>query len=346
MISKGDFIVIHDLYAQGHSIREIARLMKMDRRTVSKKLKATEYQPASSRNIITPSLLEPYKKYIREFIAKGEQRIPYSVILEDIKELGYVGSRSILQAFLTKEYKHLHASNNIDPVVRFETKPGEQMQVDWTTIRWGKNPIYGFVAVMGYSRHTFVYFTDNMTAETLVQCHEQAFMFFGGVPKTILYDNMKTIVDERDAYGTGKHKFNAPMFDLMKRLGFTIRLCRPYRAKTKGKVERFNSYLKGNFYRPTVIKLNDAGLEVTPQTLNQYIFRWLNKANNRIHDTTKCKPTERFTEEQAYLLPYLSLVKKVKLTKQIVHNNTIPVVTVKHTNLAEYDALLTNGAQA
>jgi transposase len=342
MISKGDFIVIKDLHAEGRSIREIARLMKINRRTVSKKLKESEYQPPTPRNITKHSILEPYKHFIREFIAKSEYRIPYSVILDEIRERGYQGGRSILQDFLTAEYRGLKLlAANEDPVVRFETKPGEQMQVDWTTIRWGRNPIYGFVATMGYSRHTFVYFTDNMAAETLVKCHEQAFMFFCGVPKSILYDNMKTIVDKRDAYGIGKHKFNAPMYDLMNRLGFSIRLCRPYRAKTKGKVERFNGYLKGNFYRPAVIKLYDAGLEVTPQTLNQYISRWLLKANNRIHATTKCKPVDRLAEEQAYLLPYLRLVKKADATQ----SKTIPKVIVQSSNLLEYDRLLSQGVR-
>lgn len=336
MISKGDFIVIHDLYARGNSIREIARLMKLNRRTVRRKLQELEYQPPAKRNIVKPSILEPYKQYIRDFIAKSDKRIPYSVILADIQEMGYLGGRSILQEFLTAEYKQLQQVGRNEAVVRFETAPGEQMQVDWTTIRWGKNPIYGFVAIMGYSRQTFVCFTNNMEAQTLVQCHEQAFLFFGGVPKTILYDNMKTIVDKRDAYGKGKHKFNAPMFDLMKRLGFTIRLCAPYRAQTKGKVERTNSYLKGNFYHPTVIKLRDAGLEITPQTLNQCISSWLIRANNRIHETTKCKPAERFIEEQTYLLPYLAILKD----ERIIYSKTMPLVTVQATNLAEYDQLL------
>jgi transposase len=339
MISKGDFIVIHDLHAKGHSIREIARLLKLSRRTVSNKLKVTGYQAPAKRMVTKPSLLEPYKKYIRDFIAKSNERIPYSVLLEDIKELGYTGGRSILQEFLTLEYQYRKLVKPDDPVVRFETKPGEQMQVDWTTIRWGKFPIYGFVATLGYSRQTFVCFTDNMEASTLVHCHEQAFMYFGGTTKTILYDNMKTVVDERDAYGKNKHKFNAPMFDLMKRIGFQIKLCKPYRAKTKGKVERFNRYLKGNFYRPTVIKLKQAGLEISPRTLNQYIQRWLVYANNRIHDTTKCKPAVRFIEEQTFLLPYLSLDKK----ESVVYTRSIPKLSIQPTNLNEYDQLLRGG---
>ena len=101
MISKGDFIVIQDLHAKGHSVKEIARLMNINRWTVSKKLKESEYQPPASRNITKLSILEPYKQYIREFIAKSEYRIPYSVILDDIRERGYQGGRSILQEFLT-----------------------------------------------------------------------------------------------------------------------------------------------------------------------------------------------------------------------------------------------------
>lgn len=342
MISKSDFIVIHDLHAKGYSIREISRLLKINRRTVSKKLKEQQYQQSSSRIIVKPNLLDAYKPYIREFIAKSEKRIPYSVILDDIRALGYSGGRSILQDFLTTEYKQRKLARDIDPVVRFETEPGEQMQVDWTTIRWGGNPIYGFVATLGYSRASFVYFTDNMEASTLVTCHEQAFLFFGGLTKTILYDNMKTIVDERNKYGKGKHKFNAPMYDLSKRLGFSIRLCRPYRAKTKGKVERFNSYLKSNFYRPLRIKLSDANLEITPQVLNQYIFPWLDKANNRIHATTKCKPTERLREEQVYLLPYVVIAEADK--PLAVMGKSIPIVIVQPTNLTEYDELLITGA--
>ena len=337
MISKGDYIVIHDLYAQGKSIREIARLLKIDRRTVSKKLQEVEYKGASSRTRTKASLLEPYKAYILEFINKSKYRIPYSVILEDIQEFGYKGKRTILQEFLTMEYKKLKISN--DPVVRFETEPGEQMQVDWTTMRWGKSPIYGFVATMGYSRQTFIYFTNNMESSTLVNCHEQAFLFFAGVPKSILYDNMGTIVITRDAYGKGKHRFHPAMYDLSKQLGFKIRLCKPYRAKTKGKVERFNSYLKGNFYRPLLIKLRDANLEVTHQVLNQHIYRWLSKANNRIHSTTKRKPSELFIQEQVSLLPYLTPLPNSEIT----HSKGLPLVVVQRTELSEYDQLLSCG---
>lgn len=340
MISKGDFIVIHELYAKGYSIRKIAKMVKLDRKTVTRKLKESSYPKVIIRKVNKPSILEPYKEHIRNFIRKSNYRIPSSVILEDIRGLGYSGGKSVVQAFLKVEYsKHL---TTIDPVVRFETAPGEQMQIDWTTMRSGCKPIYGFVATMGYSRHTFVHFTDNMEAATLIKCHELAFLFFSGVPKTILYDNMKTIVDTRDAYGKGNHKFQGAMYDLSKRLGFKIRLCRPYRAKTKGKVERFNSYLKGNFYRPLLIKLQDAKLVLTYQVLNNHIYPWLLKANNRIHDTTKQKPSVLFAEEQLMLLPYLAQPVRSSAT----YEKRLPNVVVIPPQLSEYDNLLIVGALA
>ena len=159
MISEGVFIVIHELYKQGNSIRAIAKLLKMDRKTVRRKLETIVKKPIQ-RTVKTESKLDPYKAYVLEFISKSSDRMPWSVIMDDIVDMGYSGSRSILQTFLTKEYKARKINN--DPVVRFETAPGVQMQVDWTTIRSGKNPIYAFVAVLGFSRYTFIYFVDNI----------------------------------------------------------------------------------------------------------------------------------------------------------------------------------------
>ena len=335
MISKGDFLVIHELHAKGYSIRKIAILLKMDRKTISRKLRQAEYAPAESRTVQKHSILEPYKEYLRRFISQSEHRIPSSVLLDDIRELGYTGGRSILQEFLQQEYQNRLPDPEL--AVRFETAPGEQMQVDWSTIRSGRKPIYAFVATMGYSRQAFIHFTDNMRAETLVVCHEYAFLFFGGVSKTILYDNMKTIVDKRDAYGKGEHKFFSLMYDLSKRIGFKIRLCRPYRAQTKGKVERLNGYIKGNFYRPVVIKLKEAGLPITPDVLNNHIYRWLNKANNRVHGTTKQKPVVLFAQEQPHLLPYMPLPTTITKTS---HYKLLPQVVVQKPMLIEYDQLL------
>ncbi len=341
MISKEDFIVVHALYEKGHNISQIAEIAKLDRKTVRKRLH--EVDLVKPKRIITkPSKLDPYKQYIIDFISKENHRIPSSAILLDIKSMGYQGGRSILQEFLTKEYSERNIEK--DPIVRFETLPGVQMQVDWTTIRHGRNPIYAFVATLGYSRYTFVCFTDNMEAKTLVNCHEKAFLFFGGVTKTILYDNMKQVVIKRNCYGQGIHKYHDELFDLSKRYGFTIRLCRPYRAKTKGKVERFNSYLKGNFYRPLAIKLKAANLEVTHQILSHHINSWLSIANSRIHGTTNRMPVEMFNEESDSLIPYL----KIELNRPIILKpekvKELPNTVVQKTNLIQHDLLLSGAA--
>jgi transposase len=357
MIKKEDYIVIHELHKKGYSNRRIGLLMGMDRRTIAKALSEPEYKP-KKRVMSTTSKLDQYKEYIRSYINKSSDRIPYSVILEDIKQLGYQGGKTIVQDFLTAEYTKREIKKD-DPVVRFETVSGKQMQVDWTTIRSGKNPIYAFVAVLGYSRYTFVHFVDNMLAETLISCHEKAFAFFKGVTQTILYDNMKAVVVQRDAYGKNQHKYHDQLKDLAKSCRFEIRLCRPYRAKTKGKVERFNSYLKGNFYRPLCINLQDTGLEITHEVLNSRIISWLHKANSRIHGTTKEKPVTRWVEEQKSLLPYGVVNNQVAV---IVTNDTanninmtpvtankrmidIPKTFVQPSDLYAYDQLLQGGAR-
>jgi transposase len=81
------------------------------------------------------------------------------------------------------------------------------------------------------------------------------------VPKEILYDNAKSVVIKRDGYGEGQHRWNDDFLDLAKLYGFMPRLCRPYRARTEGKVERFHRYLRGNFYAPASPRRNDNHLD-------------------------------------------------------------------------------------
>ncbi|GAM52807.1 hypothetical protein EBME_1270 [bacterium endosymbiont of Mortierella elongata FMR23-6] len=78
---------------------------------------------------------------------------------------------------------------------------GDQMQVDWVEFRKVKDPLYAFCATLGYSRASYVEFVSDMKIETLIRCHQNAFEALGGVVKQVLYDNMKTVVIERDAYG-------------------------------------------------------------------------------------------------------------------------------------------------
>ena len=109
------------------------------------------------------------------------------------------------------------------------------MQVDWMVVRRGKAPLSAFVATLGYSRASYVEFVSCERFEVLRRCHEHAFEFFGGVPREVLYDNMRIVVTERDAYGPGQHRFHPALWDMARHFGFRPKLCRPYRAKPRAK---------------------------------------------------------------------------------------------------------------
>ena len=338
MITQGEFIMIHELKKQGHSIRAIARITKIDRKTITKQLHRDGLH-IIVRRTTRPSKLEPYKEYILDRINKINARIPSDVIYREIVAIGYEGKLRILQDFLTQEYKK---RIKLDPIVRFETAPGYQAQVDWTTIKSGKSPIYAFVMTLGYSRVSFVYFTNNMDGKKFIDCHHKAFAYFGGVPKTILYDNMKTVVDKRNAYGKNKHRYYPELRDLSKLYRFEIKLCQPYRAKTKGKVERFNSYLKGNFYRPLIAKFNASLIDITSDLLNNYVCNWLNHANNRIHGTTGQKPSELFIEEVKFLSEYIKPIAPAKLMEFELSKKlaNVPIIPIEQPSLNIYDKLV------
>jgi transposase len=348
MITYEEFVMIHTLHKQGYSIRAIARMTGLDRRTISKRLKEKELMPR--KKVEYKSKLDPFKEYIKERIAAAlPHRIPSTVIYREILNKGYKGKIRILQSFMSAIYKEFLPLKE-EKVIRFETMPGVQAQVDWTVIKTGKSPIYAFVMILGYSRYAYVHFTDNMRYETFEECHKKAFEFFGGIPKNILYDNLKSVVIQRNAYGATKHKFNKSFLDFSKTYGFTPMLCKPYRAQTKGKVERFIGYLKSNFYIPLRAKLKNSPLKIDCELLNSQIFSWLEITNDRVHGTLKQKPKDLFEIEKKVLLP---LILAVEPTKALTTSQSKSNYTSKHriesidkecvvyqSSLIEYEKLL------
>jgi len=341
VISKEEFTVIHTLKNRGYSIRAIARTVGLDRRTVAKRLRETDLR--AYKKITYKSKLDPYKEYITNRVQQAlPDKIPSTVIFEEIKKYGYDGHIRIIQTFI----KSLQlATMPKEEVIRFETKPGYQAQVDWTIIRSGKNPIYGFVMVMGFSRMAFVYFTDNMRQETWQECHIKAFEYFGGVPQTLLYDNLKSVVIQRDKYGKNQHGFNNDFLEFTKD-NFIPKLCKVYRAKTKGKVERFNLYLKRNFYIPLKAALKGSSIAITPSLLNSKVFSWLEYANARVHDTTKQKPIELFKQEKALLKPFYVSIKADKKESYRIELPThqlldrLKMDITYHTTISDYEKVL------
>lgn len=170
--------------------------------------------------------------------------------------------------------------------------------------RRGRDALLAFVAALGYCRATLVQFTAGEDGTTLCACLREAFAFFGGVPRHVLFDNTKTVVIDRGAYGEGLHRWQRNLLALSEESGFVPRLCRPYRAKTKGKVERFNGYLKGSFVVPLAPGFKQAGLKLDVAAANAHIGRWLAEvANVRVHGTTGERPADRLGIEREHLLP-------------------------------------------
>lgn len=330
---------IHVRFAQGQSIRKIAQELGISRNTVKHHLQKND-MPSYVKRCQQPTKLAPFKSYLVQRIEQARPDwIPATVLFDEAFQRGYQGGIAQLRRFVC-QFKPTAPS---EPVIRYETQPGEQLQIDFTTIRRGKKTLKAFVATLGYSRACYVKFFDNERGEAWQQGLIEAFDYFGGVPKTVLCDNAKALIIERDAYAEGKHKINVEMLQISKDYGFKLIACKPYRAKTKGKVERFNHYLKNSFIVPLKTELRAQDLELDVEVTNSKIGPWLQRiAHQRIHGTTLEKPADRLAEEVKYLQPLPSMIIQ-SLPKEGTLNISIAPpfesVSLQH-SMAVYEALL------
>jgi len=197
---------IHELAAQGQSIGAVARTLGLSRNTVRKYLRgAPDAEPRRKRE----TKLEPFTAQIRRW-AEEDHLYNCVTMLERLKPLGYAGGITQL-----KELVHPLRPRSVTrrPVRRFETKPGEQLQFDWGEFRYEEGGVerklFGFVAVLGYSRMRFVAFTKRADAPTLIRGLMAAFEYLGGVPRAVLTDRMKSVLLAVED-GTPKPKADNP----------------------------------------------------------------------------------------------------------------------------------------
>lgn len=341
MLTQEQSVEIRVLARQGHGIKTIARELGLSRNTVRKYLREISQTPRYRRGERRPCKLEPFKAYLKMRIEAAQPHwIPATVLLREIQAQGYVGGITQLKLFLSPFKQH-----EAEPLIRFETPPGKQLQVDFTTIRRGRTPLKAFVATLGYSRATFVLFSEREDSTAWLRGLREAFAYFGGVPEDALFDNASAIITQRDAYGEGLHRWHPGLKDLAEEYGFRPRVCRPYRAQTKGKVERFNGYLKGSFITPLAATLRSAGLTLDVPTANAHIGRWLDEvAHQRIHGTTGVQPAVRLAEEQQVLLPLPSATLSVPAAAPALRaGRALPYESLQHP-LSVYDQLLEGAA--
>lgn len=301
MLTAEERMELDILAKHGAGIRELARATGRSRNTVRRHLREGEAAAVRKAAPKRAEKLDPFKAYIVERLkAAAPDRIPAVVLLREVKARGYDGGETRLKQFV----RGLVPAAVAEPVVRFETEPGHQMQADWASVGRSGDKLKVFIATLGWSRAAYVEFCDDERVETLLAAHENALLTFGGVPAEVLYDNMRTVVLERNTYGRGVHRFHAGFIDYARHAGFLPRLCQPYRAQTKGKVERFIGYLKRSFWVPFVASMRQAGLRPDKHAANAAVSRWLREvANARVHATTNEVPAERLIIEAAKLRP-------------------------------------------
>lgn len=339
MLGQEGYVEIHVMHRQGMSIKAISRELGVSRNTVRRYLRSGTMPEPQARSA-KPTKLDGYRGYLKSRVeAAHPDWIPATVLFDEIRVFGYSGGVRTVSGYLAT----LKPKRKEDPLIRFETPPGKQMQVDWGAFKLNGQRVSLFLATLGWSRFNFGLFVGNEQFETLRDCHEQAFDAFGGVPQEVLYDNMRTVVQERNAYGRGLHRFHPGLNDLAHHYTFLPKLCRAYRAKTKGKVERSIGYIRRSFFVPLVSRYRQLGQPLDLDTLNVEFARWLAvTANARVHATTAEVPNERLEQERGALqsLPPTRLAGQPRpgeVDRSLI--TQFPVEALQHP-LSVYDALL------
>ena len=247
MISIGEKYDMIELYRRGVSISEIARQTGSDRKTVRKVVKGEpdKAKKKSKAKLKHERKIDTYAGYLKQRMSEGVYNT--RKLLREIQARGYTGGLTQLILYV-QPYRPQHEEV---AVMRFETEPGEQAQVDWGSFgqidyEGRQRQLYVFVMTLGWSRAMYIEFTVSGSTDWFIRCHQHAFEYFGGVPREVLHDNLKNAVISRDRQG--QIVWNERYLDFAQYSGFRPRACRPYRPQTKGKVERGISYVRQNFW--------------------------------------------------------------------------------------------------
>lgn len=285
MLSKEDYVVIKALKKRGVYVKDIATELGVHPKTVSRALQR-EGAPVKKRKRRS-SKLEPYKGQIDQLLQEGVWNAV--VIYREIEAAGYEGKLTIVRKYIAPK----RALRGGRATVRFETKPGQQMQSDWgeieTEVAGKAQKVYFIVNQLGYSRRFHFWGTDGLDAEHTYEGVVRSFEYFGGVPQEVLVDNQKVAVTSNN--GRGQVRFNERFLDLAAHYGFEPKACRPYRARTKGKDERMVGYIKQHFF------VRYRAFESWAH-LNQLAEQWLREeADQRVQGTVREVVAERFERE-------------------------------------------------
>lgn len=295
---------------------ELARRMGCNRRTIDRYIKDVSSPPATKTKREYPSILDPYRSIIIDKV--DTYGATAMAVYKFIQKKGYSGGYGTVNRFVKQHRK----AEQQKATIRFETTPGLQAQVDWKeTLRMVNRSgtvfhVNIFLIVLGYSRLKFLKLTVDKTQKTLFSCLFEAIKYFQGVPHELLFDNMATVVD-RSRSTFKSVSINQTFKHFANDAGFTPITCRPYRAKTKGKVEslaKFTSRLK--VYNGEFDSFED---------LERITDEFMEEINLEVSQATGEVPAQRYKKEQEYLSPlpsihallsYFSYHKEYKVSKE------------------------------
>jgi transposase len=312
--------MIHDLKKQGLSLTAIARKVGCDRKTVRKYLERGLEEPAYGPRQPRDRLGDPYESYLRERVLTFPE-LSGARLLREIRGMGYAGGYTAVTDLL----RDVRPPARTRFERRFETPPGRQAQVDFAefTVSFTDEPgvtrkVWLFSVILGHSRWLWGRFVASQNLQSVMRCHIAAFAAMDGVPEKILYDRMKTAVIGEDEAGVVT--YNASLVALLNLYGALPRACRPYRAKTKGKVERQFRYIRQDFFLARTFRNLD--------DLNAQFDSWRTGiANPRVHATTGRVVNEAFAEEQPSLtrLPAIPYSAVLTIERRVSHEGMVSV---------------------
>ena len=283
--------------ASGMSTSAISRATGLDRKTVRACLRKGQWEPYR-RAATGETLLSAHRAWLIE----RAPQVNYSaqILFQELRaSRSYTGGYDTVRNAVRP--LRVEASAQALTQRRFETEPGQQAQADWgqVRVRFASGPaqVHIFVMTLGYSRRAYAEGYENERMGALLSAHEHAFRHFGGRTAEILYDRMRTVTTGMVS-AEGKPRWNARFEAFARHWGFEPRLCRPYRAQTKGKVESGVKYVKRNFLPGRLFRdLDD---------FNEQLAGWQSEvADVRIHGTVHERPVERFAREAAALVSTL-----------------------------------------
>jgi transposase len=320
VITLEELVMILDLARQGLSVSAIARRTGYDRKTVRKYIDRGLEPPAYKPRGPGPSLIRPFEAYLRDRLDRFPE-LTGRRLHREVRELGFGGAYSTVTEFV----RAIRLVPDKPFERRFKTPPGRQAQVDFAFFKavFTDEPgvervVWLFSLVLGHSRLMWGRFVARQDLATVLRCHVAAFEALGGAPEQILYDRMKTaVLGEVDDRGIA---YNPKLLDLAAHYGFLPKACKPYRAKTKGKVERPFRYVREDFFLARSFRSLD--------DLNAQFGQWLDQvANARRHATTGRVVAEHFAEERPHLrsLPAGPLNTVLSLERRITRDGMVSV---------------------